>query len=160
MSYAIGILLAVVTIVLCVRAGFERRTFFTAVACVNATYYVLFAVLDGSGLVILVESAWSLVFMALALVGFRRSPLLIALVIASHGAFDLLHSHVVSDAGVPAWWPSFCMTYDVTAGLLLLLLTQQTKTGFRRGAAAAVALAIVRDGVSARPLSQRAARSW
>jgi hypothetical protein len=72
----------------------------------------------------------------------RRSPILIAAVIASHGVFDLLQSHVVSDVGVAAWWPSFCMSYDVTGGLLLLLLEQHTKTGLRRVASAALALAI------------------
>lgn len=129
MSYAIGILLAVTTIVLCARFGLERRTFFTAVAFAVATYYVLFAALDGSGRVMVIESAWSFLFIALALLGFQRSPLLIAAVIASHGVFDLLHTHVVSDAGVPVWWPSFCVSYDVTAGLLLALVAWQTKTG-------------------------------
>ncbi|MEO8562310.1 MAG: DJ-1/PfpI family protein [bacterium] len=127
MSYAIGILLAVLTIVLGVSARFERRTFVAIMACVNATYYVLFAVIDGASRAILVETALSLGFMALALVGFRRDLRVLAAVLAGHGVLDLVHPHLVANTGVPVWWPSFCLTFDVTAALLVLLLVHRAK---------------------------------
>src|SRR5215216_1425477 len=96
-------------------------------ACVIATYYALFAVVDGSGRVVLLETALSLAFMIVALVGFRRNLLVVAAVLAGHGVFDLLHPHIVSNTGVPTWWPSFCLAYDVTAALLLLVLVQRAK---------------------------------
>jgi hypothetical protein len=35
--------------------------------------------------------------------------------LATHGIFDLTHAAVISNPGVPKWWPEFCLTYDVTA---------------------------------------------
>jgi hypothetical protein len=38
--------------------------------------------------------------------------------------FALVHGTVISNSGVPGWWPAFCLTYDVTAaGYLAWLLT-------------------------------------
>jgi hypothetical protein len=39
-----------------------------------------------------------------------------------HGVFDFFHGHVVSNPGVPAWWPMFCLTYDITAAIYLAWL--------------------------------------
>jgi hypothetical protein len=41
----------------------------------------------------------------------------------AHGIFDFFHGQVIIDPGVPAWWPMFCLTYDVAAaGYLAWLL--------------------------------------
>jgi len=39
--------------------------------------------------------------------------------LAAHGILDLFHGSVVMNAGVPFWWPAFCMTYDLTAAAFL-----------------------------------------
>jgi hypothetical protein len=38
------------------------------------------------------------------------------------GVFDLVHAAVISNPGVPGWWPAFCLTYDVTAAAYLAWL--------------------------------------
>jgi len=59
--------------------------------------------------------------------GARRWPALVALGLFLHGGFDVMHGHVITNPGVPAWWPGFCLAYDVTAGAYLLRLNQRRK---------------------------------
>jgi hypothetical protein len=33
--------------------------------------------------------------------------------------FDFTHAALISNPGVPVWWPQFCLGYDVTAALYL-----------------------------------------
>lgn len=42
--------------------------------------------------------------------------------LAAHGIFDLVHGSVISNPGVPTWWPEFCLAYDVTAAVYLAWL--------------------------------------
>jgi hypothetical protein len=43
--------------------------------------------------------------------------------LAGHGFFDAVHGYVIENGGVPAWWPAWCLAYDVgaAAGLAWLL---------------------------------------
>jgi hypothetical protein len=101
-------------------AGLDRdRAFYPTVLIVVASYYVLFAIMSGSTSVVVAEIAGMLVFASAALLGFRFNPSLIAAALVAHGIFDALHGHFIVDAGVPAWWPAFCGSYDVMAGLCL-----------------------------------------
>jgi hypothetical protein len=36
-----------------------------------------------------------------------------------HGLFDWYHGQWIENAGVPAWWPMWCLSYDVAAGAYL-----------------------------------------
>ena len=51
----------------------------------------------------------------------------------SHSLIE--HAHVIANPGVPAWWPGFCMAFDVVAGGLLavLLLTRRPYSLQSRG---------------------------
>ncbi|MDB5931384.1 MAG: hypothetical protein JWR60_3091, partial [Polaromonas sp.] len=61
-------------------------------------------------------------FFAVAIVGFKRNAWLIVVGLIGHAVFDFVHGHIVDNAGVPAWWPGFCLAYDVTAGACLATL--------------------------------------
>jgi hypothetical protein len=79
----------------------------------------------GSGRVIAVESGVMGVFVVAASLGFRRSLWLVVAALAAHGVQDLFHARFITNPGVPAWWPAFCMTYDVAAaGYLAWRLTR------------------------------------
>jgi hypothetical protein len=39
--------------------------------------------------------------------------------LAGHGVFDVLHGEVLENAGVPVWWPAFCLAYDLGAAASL-----------------------------------------
>ena len=125
MEYLIGILLAVGVAVFAVLTGFVRdRSFPSVVLIVNGTYYILFAVMGGSAL--LEESIVAMVFTVLAVAGYKWSPWLAAAGMVGHGIFDVVHSRLIHNPGVPVWWPGFCMSFDVVAGVAIavLLLTR------------------------------------
>ena len=128
MAYLIGAVLALgVGAVLGTAVGLDRdRAFYTTVAAVVASYYVLFAAMAGSTHALLVETAVGIVFLTVALVGFRSSLWLVVVALASHGAFDTVHGRLIANPGVPVWWPAFCASYDVVAaGYLAFLLVRR-----------------------------------
>jgi len=124
MALVVGALLALAA-GLCGRvSGLDRdRAFYPTVAIVIASYYSLFAVMGASTRALVVESLVGGAFLAVAVLGFRSSLWVVVVVLAAHGVFDLVHGTLVSNPGVPRWWPAFCLTYDVTAsGYLAWLL--------------------------------------
>lgn len=122
MPYLIGVALALVVFGLASLVGFDRdRCFYPVVLIVIASLYGLFAVIGGSGTALGIDFAVALLFAAAAVTGFRTSAWLVAIAIAAHGGMDLVHHHLVFNAGVPIWWPGFCAAFDITAALYLAL---------------------------------------
>lgn len=116
MDYLIGVVLALGTGVFGAVVGFDReRGFYPVVLVVIASYYALFAVMGGAMAALAVEVAIMVAFVVLAVVGFRRAPWLVVAGLAGHGVLDMVHPHLVANPGVPAWWPMFCMAFDVVA---------------------------------------------
>ena len=106
------------------KVGLDRdRAFYPTVMIVIALYYVLFAVMAGSIQTVLAESVVMVVFAAAAVAGFRSSSWIVVAALAGHGVFDAFHGYVIENPGVPAWWPAWCLAYDVgaAAGLAWLL---------------------------------------
>jgi hypothetical protein len=116
MEYLIG---AALSLVVCYSAnlvGFDRdRAFYPLVMIVIASYYALFAVMAGSTHALVVEGLMASAFLLLAIAGFKYNLWLLVFALLAHGVFDLVHGHLVWNPGVPAWWPMFCLTYDVAA---------------------------------------------
>ena len=132
MDYLIGVMLALATGVFGTVVGLDReRGFYPVVLVVIASYYVLFAVMGGDIGALAVEVGIMAGFMALAVVGFRRAPWLVVAGLAGHGVLDLVHPHLVTNPGVPVWWPVFCMAFDVAAAgyLALRLVRDRRATG-------------------------------
>jgi hypothetical protein len=115
MSILIGIAIALASAALAAVINFDRRTFYAVVLIISATYYVLFALMAGSLRATAIESIVMTTFVLFAAAGFRVNPWLIVAGFAAHGTLDLVHGLVISNPGVPAWWPPFCMAYDVAA---------------------------------------------
>jgi len=123
MAYLIGVGLAVVVCAFAALAGFDRdRAFYPTLLIVVATYYILFAVMGSSTPALTSESVAAGAFLALAVAGFKKSLWLIAAGLAGHGVFDFFHHRLIQNPGVPAWWPGFCMSFDVLAGAILAVL--------------------------------------
>jgi len=100
--------------------GLDRdRAFYPVVTIVVASYYALFAAMGASTHALVFECVAGAVFVAAAVAGFRWSLWVAALALAAHGIFDFTHAAVISNPGVPNWWPEFCAAYDVTAALFL-----------------------------------------
>ena len=123
MPYLAGIVLALTVSGFATLVGLDRdRAFYPTVLVVIASYYVLFAVMGGSGHALAVETLVMTGFLLVAVVGFKKSLWLVVAALAAHGVFDLLHGRVVANPGVPVWWPAFCLTYDITAAAFLAWL--------------------------------------
>lgn len=122
MGYMIGAALAAAVGLLATMIGFDRdRAFYPTVTIVIASYYVLFAISGGAPSSILIEAAVMSLFAGVAIAGFRRSLWLVVAALAAHGMFDWLHSPMISNGGVPPWWPQFCLAYDVVAATYLAI---------------------------------------
>jgi hypothetical protein len=118
--FVIGIVLSLGVALFARRAGFDRdRAFYPTVMIVIALYYVLFAVMSGSVRTVLIESTVMTLFAAAAVAGFKSSTWIVVAALAGHGVFDAFHGLVIDNSGVPAWWPAWCLAYDVGAAACL-----------------------------------------
>ena len=124
LPYVVGIVLSIGVALFARWVGFDRdRAFYPTVLIVIASYYVLFAAMIGSIQTVVLESALMTLFVIAAVAGFKGSPWIIVGALAGHGVQDAVHGHIVANAGVPAWWPAWCLAYDVgAAGALAWLL--------------------------------------
>lgn len=123
MSIAVGIVLALIVGGSATFFGLDRdRAMYPIVMIVIASYYALFALMGGSTQVLIVEAAVAAAFVAVALAGFKSTLWLVVIALAAHGVFDLVHPHLYANPGVPVWWPSWCLAYDVAAAAYLAWL--------------------------------------
>lgn len=125
MPLLVGAILAFAVGLGATASGLDRdRAFYPTVAMVIASYYSLFAVMGAATRVLVLESVVAGAFLAVAVLGFRSSLWVVVISLGAHGVFDLAHGAVISNPGVPKWWPAFCLAYDATAaGYLAWRLT-------------------------------------
>jgi hypothetical protein len=120
MGYAVGILLALFVCLFARGVGFDRdRALYPTVLMVIASYYVLFAVMGGSTHALTLESVAMSAFVLIAVAGFKRNPRLVVAALGAHGVFDFFHVRLVNNPGVPAWWPAFCLSFNVSMAAFL-----------------------------------------
>lgn len=119
-----GVILSVAAALLGRLAGFDRdRAYYAVILIVVGHYYELFAVMDGDRTALLQETIGFALFAGAAVIGFRISLWIVAAALFAHGVFDFFHHDMISNGGVPSWWPAFCLSFDVVAaGCLALLL--------------------------------------
>jgi hypothetical protein len=84
---------------------------------ITAVAYVAFALLHGAPARLLgLELVGALIFGSSAILGTRRWPMLMALGWTAHVAWDLF-LHPAGGAGyAPAWYPWFCVGFDLPIG--------------------------------------------
>ncbi len=123
MALLVGLILALGVSLGGTAVGLDRdRAFYTTVALAIGTYYLLFAVMGGTTVALAQEIAAYAVLAVVAILGFHRSLWLVAAALAGHGVFDIFHAKLIANDGVPDYWPAFCASYDVTAGIYLAWL--------------------------------------
>jgi len=129
----VGVFLAFGVGLMARAIGLDRdRAFYPTVTIVIASYYALFAVIGASTHALVLETLAGAVFLAVVAWGLRSSLWIVVVALASHGLFDLVHGRVISNPGVPAWWPQFCLSYDVTAAAYLAWLLTSGRIVSRR----------------------------
>lgn len=117
----IGAVLAVILAGFARLTNFDRdRSYYAVVLIVIATYYVLFACMANEAIVTEIFAAS--IFLLLAILGGLRWQILLGIGIFLHGVFDLMHGYIISNPGVPIWWPAFCASIDIVLGLWVVFL--------------------------------------
>lgn len=123
MAYVVGIVLACCIGAFGSLVRLDRdRAFYPTIMIVIALLYALFAVMGGSTRALALEAIPGTAFILASVFGFKRSLWFVVVALVAHGLFDALHGHLISNPGVPSWWPAFCLAYDVVAGLYLAWL--------------------------------------
>lgn len=116
----VGLVLALAVGLFATATRLDRdRAFYPTVMIVIAFLYALFAVMGGSNTALVLELVPGAAFLGLTMLGFRTSLWYVVLALAAHGVFDFFHGRIISNPGVPVWWPAFCGTYDVAAAAYL-----------------------------------------
>jgi hypothetical protein len=123
MALLIGVILALVLAVFASVVGFDRdRSYYATVLAVIGLLYGLWAVMSGSTTTLLLEGIGIVAFVSLSVLGFKISQWFLVAGLAAHGVYDYFHGHLFTNSGVPAFWPMFCGSYDVTAAAYLAWL--------------------------------------
>ena len=60
-----------------------------------------------------------------AFVGVRQSAVVVGLLWLLHGLYDLVHGQLVTNPGVPGWYPIWCFMVDAVIGAYLLWLSRR-----------------------------------
>ena len=95
-----------------------------------AAIYIGFAVADGRGTVITVETGVAAVFVVVAAAAVTGSAWLLVAGLAGHGLKDLWQ-HRTGFVANTRWWPSFCATVDfVAAGLIAVTILADLQVGW------------------------------
>jgi hypothetical protein len=131
-EYLVGVGLALSVSLLARFVELDRdRVFYPTVMIVIASYYGLFAVMGGSmralGLVLVGVAG----FLVVAILGFKLNLWFVVGALFAHGVFDFFHDRFISNPGMPAWWPQFCLSCDITAAGYVAWLLLHSKAAAR-----------------------------
>jgi len=91
--------------------------------------YAFFALRAGEQAVGVKEMIYGLPFvvagLVFAFVSARQSAVVVGVFWLLHGLYDLVHSQLITNAGVPSWYPIFCFVVDAVIGSYLLWLSRR-----------------------------------
>ena len=91
--------------------------------------YAMFALQAGERAVAGKEMLYGLPFLAaglvFAFVSLRQSAVVVGAFWMLHGLYDLVHARLITNSGVPRWYPVWCCAVDVVIGAYLLWLSRR-----------------------------------
>ncbi|MDC0435209.1 hypothetical protein OAM69_06185 [bacterium] len=105
---------------------FDRdASFYPSILIFIASFYVLFAVMEGHS--VYRELLIASMFFVTAIFGAYKSLFIVGLGIIAHGVYDIIHVIVFSQNVAPIWWPSFCAAVDLALGLWVIYLANSRR---------------------------------
>jgi hypothetical protein len=124
----VGAAVGVLTIVVA-RAIRGQRWLYSIGLLTLPSLYASFAVYAGEQAVSVKEMIYGVPFivagLVFALVSVRHSAIVVGAFWILHGLYDLAHSQLITNAGVPGWYPVFCFSVDVVVGAYLIWLSRR-----------------------------------
>lgn len=99
--------------------------------------YAFFALHVGEQALAAKEMLYGIPFVVAGLfftfVSVRQSAMVVGALWVLHGVYDLTHSRLFTNPGVPGWYPVWCFSVDVVIGAYLLWLSRRvTDASLRR----------------------------
>jgi hypothetical protein len=127
LAVLLGAAAAVLTIVLA-RSIRGQHWLFPAGLLVLPTLYALFALQAGEQAVGATEMLYGIPFLVVGLAfsfaSIRHSAVVVGAFWMLHGLYDIMHSRLITNPGVPDWYPSWCCSVDVVIGAYLVWLSR------------------------------------
>lgn len=124
----IGAASGVITIVLARLIRGERWLYSLGLLTLPSLY-ALFALHVGDRSVSVQEMLYGIPFLVagliFALVNIRRSAAMVGVFWTLHGFYDLVHGRLITNVGVPGWYPVWCFSVDVVVGGYLFWLSRR-----------------------------------
>jgi hypothetical protein len=124
----IGVAVGVLTIVLA-RIIRGQRWLYSLGLLTLPSLYAFFALQAREQAVGVKEMIYGVPFVVVGLVfafvSVRQSAVVVGAFWILHGLYDLAHSQLITNAGVPGWYPVFCFSVDVVIGAYLLWLSRR-----------------------------------
>ncbi len=124
----LGAAVGVLTIALA-RLIRGQRWLYSMGLLVLPSLYALFALRVGEPAVGVKEVLYGIPFLVAGLVftflSVRHSAVVVGAFWMLHGLYDLIHSRLVTNPGVPGWYPVWCASVDVVVGAYLLWLSRR-----------------------------------
>ena len=121
---AVGVLTIVLT-----RIIRGQRWLYSLGLLTLPSLYALFALQAGEQAVGVKELIYGIPFLVVGLVfalkSVRHSAVVVGAFWILHGLYDLTHSRLITNAGVPGWYPVWCFSVDVVIGAYLLWLSRR-----------------------------------
>ena len=91
--------------------------------------YAFFALRAGEQAVAVKEMLYGVPYvvagLVFALVSVRQSAVVVGVLWLLHGLYDLVHSQLITNTGVPGWYPIWCFMVDAVVGSYLLWLSRR-----------------------------------
>ncbi|MBI4694323.1 MAG: hypothetical protein HY749_09890 [Gammaproteobacteria bacterium] len=115
-----------------------ERWFYALVLVSLPLIYAAFALEAGARTVVHTELVYGLPWIVVGVLalaaGFPFSANLVALLWLAHAGYDLLHAGLVTNPGVPGWYPLWCAAIDVVVAVYLVWLARRLPAGNLRRA--------------------------
>jgi len=119
----IGAVCGFVLVFVMYQAGMlKERSGLTILLAAIAFFYPVFAAAEGDWHGFILHTVVFFAFCALAYLGWSKGLYLIIGGLIAHGVFDFGLAFIGHPG--PIWWPVFCGTLDIMAGVILLRLLQ------------------------------------
>jgi len=100
--------------------------------------YAFFALQAGEQAVGIKEMIYGVPYvvagLVFAFVTVRRSAVVVGAFWLLHGLYDLVHSQLITNTGVPGWYPIFCFVVDAVIGSYVLWLSRRVPSANLRQA--------------------------
>lgn len=120
-ALGIGVLVAAIVVLRFRAQKLEStRWAYPVLLATFPVYYWVFAAYASDYTALLGELIAGVAFLVIAYVAYAfrsfATLLLLSVGYVAHAAYDFSHDALLSNAGVPTWWPEFCGSVDVLLG--------------------------------------------